>query len=142
MKSNSGLTITSIIVYIIAMMMVIGTIATISSFFYTNVSNLDENSNNLSEITKFHMYFLEETTNSKNSILEKTDNSISFATGNTFAFQEHNIYFNYIKICENVSNLQFATSEINDKTVIEVLITIGENNEYTKTTKYVLNSNM
>lgn len=142
MKSNSGLTITSIIVYIIAMMMVIGTIATITSFFYTNVNNLSDNSDNISEITKFHMYFLEETTKKENNITKKTDTSISFHSGNTFTFQDHNIYFNHVKICENIANLQFATNKLNDKTVIEVLITIGENNEYTKTTKYVLNSNM
>lgn len=142
MKSNSGLTITSIIVYIIAMVIVIGTIATISSFFYTNVSNLDENSNNLSEITKFHMYFLQETTNLENSIVQQTDTSISFDSGNTFTFQNHSIYFNYIKICDNISNLQFASEVVNDKVVINVLITLGQNNEYTKTTKYVLNSTM
>lgn len=142
MKSNSGLTITSIIVYIIAMMMVIGTIATITSFFYTNVSNLSDNSDNISEITKFHMYFLEETTKEDNSIAKLTDTSISFHTGNTFTFQDNSIYFNHSKICEEISNLQFATEEINEKTVISVLITIGQDNEYTKTTKYVLNTAM
>ncbi len=142
MKSNSGLTITSIIVYIIAMMMVIGTIASITSFFYTNVTNLSDNSDNISEITKFHMYFLEETTQKGNSIVSIADTSISFDTGNTFTFQDNNIYLNYVKICENIANLQFATEIVDDKTVIQVLITIGQHNEYTKTTKYVLNTNM
>ncbi len=142
MKSNSGLTITSILVYIIAMIIVIGTIATITSFFYTNVNQLDNSSNNLSQITRFHMYFLEETTNKQNFVVQQTDTSISFHTGNTFTFQEHDIYFNHIKICENIANLQFVSENINDKTVITVLMTIGQNNEYTKTTKYVLKEAM
>ena len=138
MKNNSGVTITSIIVYVIAMMIVIGIIASITSFFYSNVNNINENSDNISEITKFHMYFLEETTNENNSIVSISNNQITFATGNTFTFQDKAIYFNHVKICEQITNTQFATEEINEKTIINVLITIGENNEYTKTTKYVL----
>lgn len=140
MKNNSGVTITSIIVYIIAMMIVIGIIASITSFFYTNVNNVNENSDNISEITKFHMYFLEETTNRNNNIISISNNKITFSTGNTFTFQDNAIYFNHVKICEEIANLQFEAEEINEKTVINVLITIGQNNEYTKTTKYVLKS--
>lgn len=138
MKNNSGVTITSIVVYVIAMVIVIGIIASITSFFYSNVNNVNENSNNISEITKFHMYFLEETTNESNSIISISNNKITFLTGNTFTFQDKAIYFNHVKICEQIESLQFQTEEINQKTIINVLITIGQNNEYTKTTKYVL----
>lgn len=142
MKSNSGLTITSIIIYVIAMVIVIGIVATITSFFYSNINNTNESSNNISEITKFHMYFLEETTKQDNQIAKIGDTSISFTTGNAFTFQDNSIYFNYIKICENIDNVQFSASTENEKQVVNVLITIGKNNEYTKTTKYVLNTNM
>ena len=142
MKSNSGITTTSMIVYVIAMIIVIGTIATITSFFYTNVTQLEDNSDYLSEITKFHMYFLEETTKKDNEIHNLQEQSISFTTGNTFTFQDNSIYFNHIKICEEVSNLQFATEMKNGKTIIKVLITFGTGNEYTKTTQYVLNNDM
>ncbi|MBO5478372.1 MAG: hypothetical protein J6A04_01430 [Clostridia bacterium] len=141
MRKDAGLTTTSIIIYVIAMLIVIGIIATITSFFYSNVNNANENSNSISEITKFHMYFLEETTRSNNQINEIKNTSISFTTGNTFTFQDNSIYFNHIKICEDITNLQFMSEEKNGKTVISVLITIGQNNEYTKTTQYVL-SNM
>lgn len=142
MKSNSGLTTTSIIIYITAMLIVVGIIATITSFFYSNVNNMNDNSNNISQITKFHMYFLEETTKTNNDINQIKATSISFTTGNTFTFQDNSIYFNHIKICENVTNLQFSTETINNKKVINVLITFGENSEYTKTTKYVLKGSM
>jgi hypothetical protein len=141
MGKNSGLTTTSLIIYVIAMMIVIGIVATITSFFYTNVNSLNDNSDNISEITKFHMYFLGETTKKDNAILSIQDSSITFASGNTFTFQDNCIYLNHIRICEDVYNLKFSTSNVNSKTVINVLITIGQNNEYTKTTKYVLASN-
>lgn len=62
MKSSRGITTTSLIIYIIVMMIVIGVIASITSFFYTNVLNI-ENSSAISEITKFNMYFLDEVKN-------------------------------------------------------------------------------
>lgn len=138
MKSESGLTTTSIIIYVIAMMLVIGIIATITSFFYTNVYTLDNSSNNISEITKFHMYFLEETNKTKNEIIRQNENSISFSTGNTFSFQDKSIYYNNIRICENISDLEFAIETLNEKQVIKVLIVIGNESEYSKTTEYVM----
>lgn len=135
MKSNSGLTTTSIIIYVIAMLIVVGIVATITSFFYTNINNMNDNSNNISEITKFHMYFLEETTKENNKINQINSTSISFTSGNTFTFQDNSIYFNHIKICENIENLQFSKEEVNEKQVVNVLITIGKNSEYTKTTR-------
>lgn len=142
MKQNSGLTTTSIIIYVIAMMVVIGIIASITSFFYTNVNGVEQNSDHIAEITKFHMYFLDETTKRDNEIYKMSDTSISFTTGNTFTFQDNSIYFNHIKICEDIANVQFAKESKNGKTILQVLITIGNVNEYTKTTKYVLNQNM
>lgn len=142
MKSNSGITTTSIIIYIVAMLIVVGIIATVTSFFYSNVTLINDNSQNISEITKFHMYFLEETNKENNMVNYLANTAISFSSGNTFTFQDKSIYLNHIKICENISNLQFSQEKINNKTVINVLIVIGESSEYTKTTQYVLNTNM
>lgn len=138
MKNNHGVTITSLIVYVIAMLIVIGIIANLTSFFYTNVFNLEDESANISEISKFNMYFLKEVKNPNNSIVEIKENKITFITGNTFIFQDNSIYLNNIRICENIKNLNFAKEEINSKDVIAILITVGDNMEYTKTTKFVM----
>ena len=139
MNSSRGVTTTNLIIYVIAMLIVIGIIANITSFFYTNVTNLEDNSSNVSEITKFNMYFLQEVKNSNNDIITVNESSITFLTGNTFTFQDNSIYMNSSKISENIKDLKFSLEEINSKKVITVLITIGENLEYTKTTKYVMN---
>lgn len=142
MKNQRGLTTTSLIIYVIAMILAIGIIATITSFFYTNVINLEDSSTNIAEITKFNMHFLQETKNKDNAIVRITNNSITFLTGNTFTFADNSIYLNSSKICEKVKNLEFTQEEINNKTVIKVLTTIGNNLEYTKITNYVLASHM
>ena len=138
MKKEQGVTLTSILVYIIAMVIVIGTIATITSFFYTNVTGVKDNSDNIAEITKFHMCFLEEVKKQNNEIIRLENNTILFSTGNTFFYQDKSIYYNQVRICENISHLQFNVEEVNSKQVIQVLITIGDDAEYTKITQYVL----
>lgn len=138
MKSNRGVTTTSLIIYVIAMTIVIGIIATINSFFYSNVMNLEDGSSNISELTKFNMYFLEDIKKANNDIVKLSNNSITFSSGNTFTFQDNAIYLNNIRICENVQNLQFNVNENSDKNIINVLVTIGDNMEYTRTTKYVM----
>lgn len=139
MKTCKGITMISILIYIIAMLIVMGIIATVTSFFYTNIINVEDSSNNLSEITKFNMFFLQEVKDTNNDIIKYTSTSIAFLTGNTFTFQDNSIYLNSNKICENVKQFSLNVEEINNKKAITVLITIGENLEYTKTTKYVMN---
>lgn len=142
MKANSGVTTTSLIIYIIAMMIVIGIVATITSFFYTNINNLDENSKNVSEITKFNMYFIEEIEKEDNSVIlvQEDKKSISFSSGNTYTFQDNAIYLNTIRICDNIGNMQIEMQEKEGKTILTVLITIGNKMEYTKVTQYVIKS--
>ena len=138
MKNTKGVTTTSLIIYVIAMLIVIGIIATITSFYYTNVMSLNENSDNIAQLTKFQMYFLEETQNQNNQILKVTDHVISFASGNTYQLQDNGVYRNQVKITDQVKNLQFKVTTQNEKQVISVLITLGEQNEYTKTMEYVM----
>lgn len=144
MYKDKGITITSLPIYVIAMLLVIAIIATITSFFYTNVNNLDNQSKNISEITKFNMYFIEEVKRNKNEVLDISENNhvIVFSTGNTYTFQQEDksIYLNNIRICENIANAEFTINE--DKNIISVLITTGNNLEYSKTTNYVLSSKM
>ena len=98
MKSSRGVTTTSLIIYVIAMLIVIGIIATITSFFYTNVINLEDSSNNIAEITKFNMYFLQEVKSNNNDIIGVNEKAITFLSGNTFTFQDNGIYMNSSKI--------------------------------------------
>ena len=138
MKSDRGVTTTSLIIYIIAMTIVVGIIATINSFFYSNVMNIEDESSNISELTKFNMYFLADIKKENNDIIKISENAITFSSGNTFTFQDNAIYLNSIRNCENVKNLQFNVNKYTDKNIVNVLITIGDNMEYTKTTKYVM----
>jgi hypothetical protein len=143
MNKKSGLAMASLTVYVITMVVVISIIATITSFFYTNVNTLNDNSDNISEITKFHMYFLEETTKKDNNVIEIDEKkSITFASGNTFTFQDNSIYFNHIKICEEIYDISFSKETKDSKEIVNVYVKIGQGSGYKKTTQYVLNQNL
>ena len=96
------------------------------------------NTDEIIEFNKFNMYFLQEVKNKNNEVTELKENSITFSTGNVFTLQDNSIYLNNIRICENIKNFFLIIEEANNKQIINVLITIGENIEYTKTTKYVM----
>ena len=60
MRKESGITLVSLTIYIIAFAVVIGIISVLTSFFYSNVVNLSDTGENSAEFTKFNMYFLED----------------------------------------------------------------------------------
>ena len=62
MKSNKGITMISLITYIIGLTIVIALVATLTSFFYENINIKDINSDT-TQYTKFSSVFLEEINN-------------------------------------------------------------------------------
>lgn len=130
MKNNRGITLTSLIIYLIGMVIVIGTIATLTSFFYKNINIQDINDDTTSQYTKFSSIFLNEINTENNFIIDcktsiENETKISyiiFSSGNQYTFNSGNkaIYKNKIKICENVDDCDFSYSFINSKYSIKV----------------------
>lgn len=140
MKDNKGITLTSLIIYILVLLIVVTIVANITTFFYSNVINAKENSQNIATITKFNLYFTKDVKKMGNRVetIGENENYIKFTSGNTYTFQNNAIYFNNVKICDNVTNAQFQLKSINDKKVVSVLISVGENFGVTKTTNFVM----
>ena len=60
MKSQKGITLMSLIVYVVAFLMIIGIVGAITTFFYTNYSFLDKKSSVSAEYSKLNLIFSEE----------------------------------------------------------------------------------
>lgn len=60
MKSQKGVTLMSLIVYVVAFLIVIGIVGTITTFFYSNYSFLDKKSTVAAEYSKLNLIFAEE----------------------------------------------------------------------------------
>ena len=68
MKGNKGITLTSLIIYIIGMMIVVALISTLTTFFSKNIKMSDINSNT-KQYTKFSSIFLDEINAKDNKVI-------------------------------------------------------------------------
>lgn len=141
MKSEKGITLISITIYIIAMTVVVSVMAVVSTYFYKNVNSLTD-IDALEQYTKFNSYFTDEINNANIKIIdvkiEENGNSyIIFDNDVQYSFIKANkgIYRNKVKICENIDNCTFKEIIQNGRNVVIVKFESGEKKE---TMKYTL----
>ena len=126
MRNNKGITMISLITYIMGLTIVLALIATLTTFFFKNISAKDLNSDT-TQYTKFSSIFLEEINNKNNSVIEckSLNNGVSyiiFSSGNQYTFNANSkcIYKNKIKICGNVETCDFSYTFVDSKYKIKV----------------------
>lgn len=118
MKNNKGITLTSLIIYVIGMLIVVATISTLTSYFYKNIDIETISDDSTTQYTKFSSIFLDEINKSSNTVIDcktvkENDVKISyiiFSSGNQYTFKSENnsIYKNKIKICSNIDDCDFS----------------------------------
>lgn len=142
MKSEKGITLTSLIAYIIGMILIISIMSVLTTNFYKNVSNINMEIIPSTEFTKFSSYFSSEINKYNIKVLEcketSTQNYIVFDNGIQYTYIPDNksIYQNKIKICRGVEYCVFTNIIENGKDVIKIKMKIGEK-EYDNS--YILN---
>lgn len=132
MKSEKGITLTSLTVYVIGMTIAIAVVVLISRFFYSNMEDATEKIDPAIEYTKFNSFFTDEVNHQNIKILEiandeKKNNYIVFDNGVQYTFIRENqgIYRNQVKIARNVTECKFTTEIKNGKRVVTVSMRIG-----------------
>ena len=134
MKNNRGITLTSLIIYIIGMLIVNATIATLTSFFYRNVDINELERLSTEQFTEFSSIFSKEINKKNNKVIECKTNIevidgndykisyIIFSSGNQYTYkQESNtIYKNNIKVCTGIEDCDFSYKFINSIYQIKV----------------------
>ncbi len=148
MKSEKGITLISMTIYVIVMLIVVTVMVILTSYFYGNVDVNSTETKLNQQYTKFNSYFTEEVNKKGNKIMgigeteDATNNTkqqyILFSSGNQYTFVPENkaIYVNNVKIAEDITDCTFSKVEQNDKVIIAV--TIKGDNNFTKFTKYTL----
>lgn len=143
MKSENGITLASLVIYIVVILMVIVTLTTITSYFQKNVKDFNTKTTSDIEFDKFNLYFVEEVKKTGNKVIEPTlENSqatrIKFSLGNIYQFKNNAIYLNSnVKIAENVGECKFSWNTQNEKQVVTVYMKIGEE---ARTTQYTISN--
>ena len=132
MKSEKGITLISLTIYVIAMAIVIGVIAIISTFFYSNMEDTDNIVSPMAEYTKFNSFFSDEVNHEGIEVIScgTTDNGqnyIVFSNEVQYTYIEANraIYRNKVKIAKEIDNCEFAIGTKNGKRVVEVIFEAG-----------------
>lgn len=142
MKAEKGITLISLVVYIVLATIVIGIMATVSSYFFSNMNLIKNQDQYALEFNKFNMFFINDIKSNKTATIEET--KIVFEDGTTYTYNqtEKTIYRNTTKIANEIQQIQFSkdTYQVNNtaKTLVNVHMSIGKNKNFDKTIEYVL----
>lgn len=136
MKSEKGITLISVTIYVIVMAIVIGIIAVISGFFYKSIDGVDQTVP-AQEFTEFNRYFSDEINRDGIEIISCESNYVVFNNNVEYTFVAGNkgIYRNGVKICRDIENCTFTKGSENGKTTVTVQMIISGR---VMSTKYVL----
>lgn len=141
MKSEKGVTLTSLVIYIAVATVLISTMAVMSSHFFANIQLVKNQSDYVVEYNKFNMFFIQDVKANKAASIIGT--TIVFEDGTKYEYKDESIYRNDKKIAKNIRTASFepATYTVNNvtKNLIKVNLNIGvEKKSYQKQIEYVL----
>lgn len=131
MKSQKGITLISLTIYIIVMTIVIAVIAVISTYFYKNTHSLSDKIDPLTEYTKFNSFFTDEVNHNQIKILECKEDYVVFDNGvqYTYVAENQSIYRNKVKITKEVEKCKFERKIKNGKDVVTITLKIKDSPE-------------
>lgn len=132
MKSEKGVTLISLIIYVIAMLITVTVITIVTAYFSKNVEIEPDKYTYFSEFTKIESYFSREANLGKNAVLYVSPDTdieecyIALSSGNQYTFIKENkaIYQNNVKIASGVEECKFSEIIKNGKTGVKIEVKI------------------
>lgn len=132
MRREKGITLVSLVIYVIAMLIVIAVMTSIINNFYNNTDSVQGNVEEVVKFNKFNNYFLKEVKTKNNEVDNISNNYILFTSGNSFSISNNVIYYNNIEICDGVQSMEIKLGKDGDgadKTIINVSISFSDFNK-------------
>jgi len=142
MKSQKGITLTSLVIYIVVATIVISTMAVVSSFFFSNMDLIKNKDQYAIEFNKFNMFFVNDI--KSNKIVEINGNKLTFPDGTIYEYNSEQkvIYRNNTQIAKQIQEVTFTagTHKVSNttKNLITVNLSIGKEKKFQKEIEYVL----
>ena len=131
MKSQKGITMMSLVIYVASFMLITGIVGTITTYFYNNMKIMDANIGSNAEYNKLNLY-MAKLVKEKGTIIYKYDEDdgeyITFENGdkrNTFVKLGDILYYNNIKLCSNVDDFDVKVETDTGKPVVKVLFQVS-----------------
>lgn len=132
MKTQRGITLISLTIYVITMAVVVGILATVTSFFYNNIKDVNVDIDPITQFTTFNSFFADEVNHSNLKVVacgttDSNQNYIVFGNGVQYTFVPENngIYRDKVKICRNIEECTFSETIQNGKSVVTVYLKSG-----------------
>ena len=148
MKKENGITLVTLIVYLMIVSAILAALTNLSSHIYKNINKLGIENLSSEEFNKFNVNFVKSVKANKNATVTNNNQNVTieFDDGTTYNYinGENSIYKNKIKIAKNINYFTADVQNINNKNVIQVQIGTGKkdtavgNNDFGKTINYVL----
>ena len=143
MKSEKGITLTSLVVYVLVATVIVSIMAVISSFFFSNMTLVNGQEQYALEFYKFNMFFVNDVKNNKNAQIDA--GKIIFEDGTIYEYRasEKAIYRNNTRIAKEIEELKFVENTYQvpntqtTKNLVNVQMTMGKDNKFSKTIEYV-----
>lgn len=148
MKSQNGVTLVQLTIYLIAMLVVIGMMTTLSNFFYGNINIIREASRYAAEFDKFNTHFVKDVESNNEVNITTTDGQVTiiFEDGTTYIYNSYDegLYRESVKISTNVkaftASKKIITINNVEKDIVTVKIIIGNSTQtlFSKQIDYTL----
>ena len=122
MKKETGVTLVSLIVYIVGMVVLVAVVGSLLAFYNKNMFSINNSSDISMEFSKFNSKLIDETNIPGNSITEITTNKITFSSGNIYEFNGDKVYCNSVIISNYVEEFQANMEEEEDKQILNIYI--------------------
>lgn len=139
MKNEKGITIISLVIYVILLTFAVAGISAITSSFYGNVNELDADSKGAVAFSKVNMYILKDVkSEGVELVADSSESKFSLSIkGETVRYRVQNssLYRNNVKICDDVQEARLEGKKEGDLSTITLYLKIKN---YEKTTTYVL----
>lgn len=131
MKSNKGITLTTLAVYITAVLIAVAILSVILSNFKKTVDVANDKMSDISQYNMFELYFLKEAKKTDNYIENIDNSSVLFTSGNKYQYKDNKIFLindsknKKIMLLSNVDKCVFLKNDEKEKTFIKVELTIN-----------------
>lgn len=136
MKKEHGLTLISLIIYVIVLLFVLTIVTKLTSALYFNLHDMDKQSNAVVSISKFNMYFLNDIKNKPvtANVISPNTLELIYSDGSekiTYTKTNKVLYRNKVKVFDSLDEI--TITKIGQ--TIQVYLKIGD---YSKTIKYTI----
>lgn len=142
MKSEKGVTLTALAIYITVFILIILIMSFVSNYFFENVGQIKDSPKYVSEFNKFSMFFVADAKRNT-TLISCSDTELEFADGTKYIYKDNAVYRNDEKIAQYFKNFSFKQSEYTQnsftKTTVIVKAELGnETNKMERQIEFVL----